>query len=79
MNKELNLEEIRDGVYICRTQSGFKKLMRQTFVNSYDNWKDISHKVETYPKRYPAIVIPDSILFFEAGQIRNYIVYPEDF
>lgn len=79
MIEKENLKEIRNGIYLCRTQAGFRKLMKKTFVDSYHTWKEIKSMLSNYPTKYPAIVIPDYTFFFESGCPRVCIVYPEDF
>ena len=74
-----NLEEIRYGVYLCRSQAGFRKLLKKTFVDPYHTWEEIKSGLRNYPSKYPAIVIPDRTLFFECGSPLVYIVYPNDF
>ena len=79
MIEKENLKEIRPGVYLCRTQAGFRKLLKKTFVDDYHTWGEIKSRLNNYPSKYPAIVIPDYTLFFESGCPNVYIVYLEDF
>ena len=81
MNNEQseNLIEIRYNVYLCKTQAGFRKLIKKVFVDDYHTFKEITDELTDYPKKYPAIVIPNHCLFFESGHPECYIVYTEDF
>ena len=79
MIEKENLKEIRNGIYLCRTQAGFRKLMKSVFVDDYHTWKEIKSGLNDYPKKYPAVVIPDYTFFFECGRPSVHIVYPEDF
>ena len=79
MIEKENLEEIRLGVYLCRSQAGFRKLIKKTFVGDYHTWGEIKSGLNNYPKKYPAIVIPDYTFFFECGRPLVYIVYQNDF
>ena len=74
-----NLIEIRYNTYLCKTQAGFRKLIKKVFVDDYHMYKEITNRLIYYPKKYPAIVIPNRCLFFETGNPECYIVYPEDF
>lgn len=51
LNRRNNMTVIRHGVYVVRTQAGFKKALKH--FDEYDN----IHNARGYPKQYPALVI----------------------
>lgn len=78
-NDQSNLIELRYNVYLCKTQAGFRKLIKRKFVDAYHTNKEIFGRLSNYPEKYPAIVIPDNVGFFETGYPDVYIIYPKDF
>tara|TARA_Y100000593_G_scaffold94032_1_gene191274 strand:+ start:56868 stop:57122 length:255 start_codon:yes stop_codon:yes gene_type:complete len=52
-----NFTKITDGIYLVRTQAGFKQAINDCFG---DDWQDVQLLLRTnytnYPKSYPAVV-----------------------
>lgn len=52
-----NMVRISDGIYLVRTQAGFKRALKAEFSGDYRGWKLIAARhTEGYPKSYPSVV-----------------------
>ena len=52
-----NMVKIAKGIYLVRTEAGFRKAIKSRFSRMFEDWKEIaSDRMYGYPKSYPAIV-----------------------
>lgn len=70
-----NCKEIRPGVYLVKTQAGFKKAFKNEFYNFAEDKKNLLN----WPEHYPAIISFNHDLHFENGKIETFIAYKDDF
>lgn len=51
-----NMVFIAPGIYLVRTQSGFKKAIKDNFSECFGDWEYYAKNISGYPKSYPAVV-----------------------
>lgn len=52
-----NMVKIASGIYLVRTEAGFRKALKEEFAEDYGDWKwMLKNKVYSYPESYPSVV-----------------------
>lgn len=52
-----NMEKVADGIYLVRTEAGFRKAIRAEFSEIYGEWKWMAkNRMSGHPKSYPSLV-----------------------
>lgn len=72
-----NCKEIRLGVFLCKTQAGFRKALKYDF-RDFETFAELKKMIHNYPKKYPCIVE------FSHGEsdllgIQVFVAYEDDF
>lgn len=52
-----NMTKIASGMYLVRTQAGFRKAIKHQFSNTFEDWKEMMKDMKKFPKEYPAVVV----------------------
>ena len=52
-----NMKKIAPGIYLVRSEAGFRKALKEEFADYYKDWPwTSSHTLDGYPKSYPSVV-----------------------
>lgn len=52
-----NMTKIAPGIYLVRTQAGFRKAIKNRFSKDFEDWRWMAkNRMKGYPKSYPAVV-----------------------